>query len=189
MPRTPRDSAPGLHHVWVNATGNESYFIDDVDRIEWIRQLARTLDVYDWRCIAFAQLTTHVHLILEIADWSLPLGMRQLNYEHSVGFNLRHARGGQFVRRRYGNRRIDSGDDLIGAFVYVVLNPVKAGLALRPELWRWSSYATTLGISSDFPFVDASLVLAEVGGSVERLRATVDAEHARYVAKTGTSGV
>ncbi len=189
MPPAPRDYGPGLHHVWVNATGREAYFVDEVDRLDWIRQLVRTLELYGWRCIAFVQLDTHVHLILEINDWSLPLGMKRLNLEYSKDFNARHARRGQFVRRRYGNRRIQSGEDLVGVYVYVVLNPVKAGIAPRAEDWRWSSYPTTLGISRDFSFVDASAVLAELGGSVDALRAAVEGQHHAYLARKATSGV
>jgi putative transposase len=188
MPPAPRDYSPGLHHVWVNATGKEAYFVDEVDRLDWIRQLVRALEIHNWSCVAFAQLTTHVHTILDVPDWSLPQGMKRLNQGYSTAFNERYERHGQFVRRRYGNRRIESGSDLVGAFAYVVLNPVKAGLAPRSEDWRWSSYATTLGISDDYPFLDTSSVLAE-GGGVESLRATVEGQYERYLAQLATSGV
>ena len=189
MPRPPRDLAPGLHHVWVNATGSELYFRDPDDRIAWIRRLVRTLDSYGWKCLAFCQLDTHVHLLLEIPDDSLPVGMKHLNLEYSRDFNARHRRAGQFVRGRYGNRRIIDGPDLVGTYAYVVLNPVAAGLCLRPEDWRWSSYATTLGIARDFPFVDASLVLAETGGSTDTLRSVVEGRRLEHLPRTATSGI
>jgi REP-associated tyrosine transposase len=169
MPRPPRDLAPGFHHVWVNATGRELYFRDPVDRMVWIRRLLRTLHAYQWTCVAFCQLDSHVHLLLEVPDGSLALGMKQLNVEYSKEFNARHDRSGQFVRGRYGSRRIADGDDLIATYAYVVLNAVAAGLAWQPEDWRWSSFATTLGRSADFAFVDASAAIAEAGGSVDAL--------------------
>jgi REP-associated tyrosine transposase len=189
MPPRARDFAPGLHHVWVNATGNEYYYLDDVDRLVWIRLLVQTLDRFGWTCIAFCQLTTHVHIVLAIPDWSLPLGMKQLNFAYSAGFNLRHGRAGQFVKRRYGSRRITGGADLLGVYAYVVLNAVEAGLCPRAEDWRWSSYATTLGITNDFLFVDASLVLGELGGSTAALRDLVEARRAAHVAIRDEFGV
>ncbi|HKN63376.1 MAG TPA: hypothetical protein VJV76_03490 [Gaiellaceae bacterium] len=188
MPPAPRDHSPGAHHVWVNATGREAYFIDDVDRMDWIRQLVGTLEFCGWRCLCFAQLTTHVHLLVDVPDLSLPLGMKRLNHRYSTDFNGRHGRHGQFVRRRYGNRRIVSAGDLVGAYAYLVLNPVAAGLVSRPEDWRWSSYTTTLGLTSDFSFVDPSLVLAELGGSVEALR-TVVTSRCADLALSATAGV
>jgi len=189
MPPRPRDVAPGIHHVWVHATGPERYFVNDYDRMGWIRLLVRVLDVYGWTCLAFCQMSTHVHLLLSVPDTSLPLGMKQLNMAYSRDFNSQHERLGQFVRRRYGSRRVADGRDLLGTYAYVVLNPVTAGLVPRPEDWRWSSHATALGISSDFPFVDASVVIAESGGSSNELRRLVERRGLELLSHPATSGV
>jgi putative transposase len=189
MPSTPRDRAPGLHHIWVGATGHENYFADGEDRITWIRELVKTSRVHGWTCLAFCQMTTHIHLIVDVPDQSLALGMKCLNMGYSRDFNARHDRVGQFIRRRYGSRRIDDGADLLGVYFYVVSNPVAAGLCPHPADWRWSSYATTLGISSDFPFVDASLVISEAGGTVERLRQFIDGRTAYSLAGRAMAGV
>jgi REP element-mobilizing transposase RayT len=189
VPPRPRDMAPGIHHVWVHATGSERYFVDNIDRIGWIRLLVRALDVHGWTCLAFCQMSTHVHLMLSVPDMSLPLGMKQLNMAYSRDFNAQHQRLGQFVRRRYGSRRVADSRDLLGTYAYVVLNPVTAGVVPRPEDWRWSSHATALGISRDFPFVDTSVVVAEAG-SIEELRGLVDARGvALLMAQRATSGV
>lgn len=175
MPARPRDNAPGIHHAWVRATSHWPYFVDDLDRILWIRQLVRVRDRYGWRIVAFCQMRTHVHALLEIENHTLSPGMEYLNREYSKDFNARHDRHGHLVGRRFGSRRVQDGADLVGAYAYVVLNPVAAGACPRPEDWRWSSYATTIGLTDDFPFTDAALVLAEVGGRVDQLRAAIDA--------------
>jgi putative transposase len=174
MPRRPRDTTPGFHHVWVNATGNWPYFLDEVDRVNWIRRLVAMLDRMDWSCGAVCQMTTHVHLLLDVSNELLAVGMRDLNREYSCDFNLRHGRRGAFLRKRFGSRRIDGGEDLVGTYSYVVLNPVAEGLCLRPEEWRWSSYRTSIGMSTDFAFVDPRAVIAEVGGSGAALRKAVE---------------
>jgi REP element-mobilizing transposase RayT len=186
VPAKPRDTAPGIHHVWVNATSHWPYFVDDVDRLTWIRLLIRVSDRHGWRVLAFCQMTTHVHALLEVGNDTLPLGMEYLNREYGKDFNARHGRHGHLVRKRYGSRRVEDRRDLLGAYAYVVLNPVAAGACTRPEDWRWSSYATTIALTNDFPFVNASLVLAETGGLVDQLRAFVDARaasrvHSRHV--------
>ena len=174
MPRRPRDTSPGFHHVWVNATGNWPYFLDDVDRVNWIRRLVAMLDRTAWRCIAFCQMSTHVHLLLDIPNESLAVGMRDLNREFACDFNLRHGRQGAFQRKRFGSRRIEDSKDLLGAYSYVVLNPVAEGLCLLPEDWRWSSHRTSIGMSADFPFVDTRTVIAEAGGTPDALREVVE---------------
>jgi putative transposase len=181
VPARPRDSAPGIHHVWVNATSHWQYFVDDVDRLTWIRLLLRVCGRGDWRVIAFCQMTTHVHALLEVTNDSLPSGMEYLNREYGKDFNARHGRHGHLIRKRYGSRRTEGGRDLLGAYAYVVLNPVEAAACTRAEDWRWSSYATTIGLTRDFPFVDASPALTEVGGRVDQLRELVDARAAILV--------
>jgi REP element-mobilizing transposase RayT len=171
----------------VNATGNWPYFLDDGDRVTWLRLFVKAAGRYDWRAVVFCQMTTHVHAMFRVGDASLAEGMRYLNREYSKDFNVRHDRCGQFVRRRYGSRRIEDAADLLGAFAYVVLNPVKERMCPRAEDWRWSSYATTLGLTNDFPFVDAGVVLSEVGGSVDAIRELV-AARADALSPTGVSG-
>jgi REP-associated tyrosine transposase len=173
MPARPRDHAPGAHHVWVKATGNWPYFIDDLDRVRWIRLLEQVAGDHAWKVLAFCEMRTHVHALLDIPDLSLPLGMQYLSREYGRRFNLRHGRTGHFVERRYGSRRIANGRDLLGTYAYVVANPVKDGACRRAEDWRWSSYAAALQLSSDYAFVDSTLVLAELDGSVDALRALV----------------
>ena len=164
MPSPPRDVAPGFHHVWVNATGDWDYFLDKLDRIVWVRLLVQTMADVDWRCVAFCQMSTHVHLLLRVHDSSLSVGMRELNREYSRHFNLHHGRVGTFVRGRFGSRRIDDAGDLLNVYAYVVGNPVRAGACRRTDEWAWSSYRTTFGLSHDFPFVEAAPVIAEAGG-------------------------
>lgn len=159
MPKPPRDRSPGIHHVWVNATGNWPYFLDPLDRSTWIGLLAQTIRRLGWDCLAFCQLTTHVHVVLGVPDESLPAGMQYLNREYSKAFNWQHGRAGIFVRKRYGNRRIEDDGDLLGAYAYVALNAPRAGLCDEPEEWPWSSFATTLGLSEAFQFVNAAPAL------------------------------
>jgi putative transposase len=179
VPSAPRDSAAGLHHIWVNATGNWPYFIDHVDRQHWIRLFEHVTSTYGWAVPAFCQMTTHVHAIVDVPDGSLSQGMQYLSREYGKRFNVRHDRVGSFVRRRFGSRRIVDARDLLGTYAYVVLNPVKEGMCPRPEDWRWSSYPKTLGLTEDYGFVDARIVLAELGDSTDALRMLVAARAAK----------
>jgi putative transposase len=161
--RSRRDLAPGIQHVGVSAAGGAPYFHDDLDRAIWLRLFVSTVSRYRWRCIAVCLLTTHWHAIVEIPDSSLALGMHRLVGGYSKRFNERHGRTGYLVRGRYWSRRKDSPAAVLTAFRYVARNPVAAGLAARPEDWRWSSFATTVGASDMFGFVDATDVLGEFG--------------------------
>lgn len=174
MPRPPRDRSPGFHHLGVSAAGPAPYFRDEVDHIDWIRRFAAVLDRWGWRCLAFCQMTTHWHALVEVPDDSLPLGMHWLNSEYSKAFNDRHGRVGYLVRDRFWSRGKRDEPALLTAYRYVVANPVRAGIVRRAEDWPWSSFATTIGVSAAFPFVDASPVLAIFASDGRRARRALE---------------
>lgn len=153
-----RDARPGIHHVTVGATGDESYFLDDADRWVWIRRFLRTLDRYEWTCLSLCQLTTHVHAIVDIPDESISLGMHYLNSFYGKFFNEKNVRRGTLVRARYWSKPVEDDEQFVAAFRYVARNPVRAGLCARAEDWPWSSFATSCGLSQAFPFVDSRLI-------------------------------
>ena len=165
MPRSPRDLAPGIQHIGVSAAGAALYFMDDLDRAVWMRLFAATVSQYRWRCVAVCLLSTHWHAIVDVPDGSLARGMHRLVGGYSRRFNARHVRTGYLVRDRYWSRRKDTPAGVLEAFRYVARNPVAAGLADRPEDWRWSSYGTVVGVSDMFGFVDATNVLGEFGAT------------------------
>ncbi|MHB8468752.1 MAG: transposase [Gaiellaceae bacterium] len=159
MTRPPRDRGPGPHHVVVGATGREAYFRDELDRTVWIRDLVRVTRQLGWSCVAFAQLTTHVHVLLDVPDESLPAGMHRLNTGYGKHFNERHERAGYLRRARYWSKPKRTGSELLSAYLYVARNPVVAGLCRSPADWTWSSIATTCGLAEAYPWVDATSVL------------------------------
>jgi putative transposase len=163
MPRPLRDAAPGYHHLVVGATGPGPYYLDADDRLTWLRMFVRTLDRFDWTCVSFCQLSTHVHALVDIQSESLPLGMHRLNTAYGQYFNGAHGRKGALLRSRYWSTRMKTNGQLLAAFAYIAVNPVRAYLCERPEEWPWSSFATSCSLTQAFPFVDASAVCSLLG--------------------------
>jgi REP element-mobilizing transposase RayT len=160
MPQRPRDSQPGIHHVIVQAAGPIAYYVDHIDRLDWMRRFIRILDRYAWKCLIVCQMTTHVHTVVEVPDWSLSEGMQRLNFGYGTEFNARHERRGNLIGRRFWSERSKTDKHVLAAFRYVALNPVRAGICELPEEWFWSSFATSCGLAGTFPFVDPTYVHA-----------------------------
>jgi hypothetical protein len=178
MPRKLRDAAAGLFHITCHAVWTSELFRDDVDRIEYLRGLAVAVVDFSWTCISYCLLGTHLHLILEVGDDTLPPGMQHLNTGFACRFNSRHRLRGHVFAGRYDARRLESDAHLVAAFKYDAWNPVGAGLCGSPEEWHASSYAATIGLTEMPSFVDPSRILRYFGGSREvaiaRLRAYVE---------------
>jgi hypothetical protein len=72
---------------------------------------------------------------------------------------------------RYKDQIVQREGYLRNLIAYIALNPVRAGLVRTPELWPWSSYRSTAGLSSNPGFFCPEPVLAVFGdGSIETLR-------------------
>jgi REP element-mobilizing transposase RayT len=161
MAQRPRDIAAGVFHVYTHCVwASERYFYDDVDRMTFLRELARVTARSEWKCLAYCLMRSHYHLIVEVQDGVLPKAMQSLNWRYAMHFNTRHAMRGTTQFRRYGARRIQNDDDLVGCFTYVSLNPVDAGLCNGPAEWPWSSYAATAGLAPKPSFLDDRPLLA-----------------------------
>ena len=79
---------------------------------------------------------------------------------------------------RFYSARLTSDDHLMSALIYVLLNPVRAGVARSPQAWPWSSCAATVGAARPPGFLDVPAVLelfgTEPSASRVRLVAALD---------------
>jgi len=179
MARAPRDPQPGIYHLTARSVSLMPLFQDDVDRMDFNRQLGNLAKRPKWACLAACLMTTHYHLLVEVQDESLPIGVQQLNSRYAQRFNARHALRGHVFASRYWSRLIESEEHLLTAFRYLARNPVAAGLCDGPADWPWSSYASAVGLRNDYPWCRPHIILAYFGrpaaAAIRRLQTFVEA--------------
>ena len=74
------------------------------------------------------------------AKWaSLSEFVKEIKQRFSRYYNKRHRRKGFFWSERFKSVIVENGETLINCLAYVDLNPVRAGLAEKPEQYRWCS--------------------------------------------------
>jgi putative transposase len=160
MPRPPRDTRAGIFHVFTHCVwAAPALFRDDLNRMVFLRELARATRTFEWTCIGFCLMRTHYHLMLEVPDQALPIGMQSLNFRYAIDFNQRHGMRGHVQFARYGAVRMTDDAHLLAAYKYIARNPVEARLCSNCEDWPWSSYAGTIGLAEPHSFVDPLRVL------------------------------
>ena len=144
MTRPSRDEARGaIHHVIPQGNGRRAIVDDDHDRRAYLTRFARLRRELGWLEHAGCLMDTHHHAVVETAEPNLAVGMQRLQGGHSRWLNARHGREGQVFRHRFWSRRILDDGWLLRACIYVVVNPVAAGLCGHPGEWPWSSYRAT----------------------------------------------
>jgi putative transposase len=161
--------AGALYHVTSRGDGREDIFLSDEDRIAWLETLAEVCKRFNWACHAYCQMTNHYHMVIETPDANLSKGMRQLNGVYTQRFNRTHGRVGHVFQGRFKAILVDKDSYLLELARYVVLNPLRAKMVRRLELWPWSSYLATCGQAPKPDWLQADFVLAQF--ATQRARA------------------
>jgi len=87
----------------------------------------------------YVVMPEHVHLLIsEPERGKLPTALQML--KQNVAHQLRPCEGTPFWERRYYDFNVWSDAKRIEKLRYIHRNPVKRGLAERPEDWLWSSF-------------------------------------------------
>ena len=188
-PRRPREEGLGaIHHVVAQGNGRARIVLDDVDRIDLLRRVAASCADLGWLCHAYCLLDMHLHLVVETSEPNLGGGMQRLLADYARSFHRRRGTEGHLFRRPFYSRRVVDEAHLVSSCIYVVLNPVEAGLCSHPADWIWCSYAETAGERHGFVYVDT--LLASFGADMELSRAAYRRAVDEAVAHSGrTAGV
>lgn len=147
------------------ARGNDRrrIFLDDVDRLSYLRILGKTIVRTRWRCLGYCLMDNHVHLLVETPEPNLAGGMQRLHGSYAQLFNERHGRSGHLFQGRYGAVRMEDDAQLWTTIRYIVHNPLEAGLVTAPDAWSWSSHAAL--VAGDAPdWLDVERLLGYFGG-------------------------
>jgi putative transposase len=180
MARPMRIEFPGAVYR-ITARGNEhkKVFLNDRDRETFLKTLQQVKDRFHWLCHSYVLMDNHYHLLIETVEANLSRGMRQLNGTYTQYFNRRHSRVGHLFQGRFKSILVEKADCLLEVSRYIVLNPVRAGMAVKAEEWPWSSYRATIGMEELPQFLTADWLLGQFGPNKKQALA----EFKQYIKK------
>lgn len=185
MARPLRVEYPGaVYHVTSCGNGGEDVFLEDGDRLVFLEILSKTADRYGWLCHAYCLMGNHYHLLLETPDANLSRGMRQLNGVYTQHVNRRLRRAGHLFQGRFKAILLEKENHLLDVSRYVVLNPLRAGMAATVDEWPWSSYRGTVGLDTPLSCLETGWLLAHFDDN----RETAIQRYRQFVADGITSG-
>lgn len=171
MARPLRIEFPGAtYHITSRGNAKQTVFYDDRDSWCFLSVLEDVAKRSRWFVYAYCLMPNHYHLLVETVDKSLSSGMRLLNSVYGQRFNRNHSRVGHVLQGRFKSIVVDKEAYLLELARYIVLNPVRAGIASKPDDWKWSSYGAMMGKQPCPPFLDCEALLARFGTDLRRAR-------------------
>lgn len=147
-----------IYHVGSRGSNRGKILWDDVDCRSFAEELASTATRYGWSVLAWCLMPNHHHVVLRASQEGFCKGFHQLNGNYSRRTNRRHARSDHLFKNRPWSKELESHAHLINALVYVLRNPVEAGMCARSHEWAYSSYRATVALER----APAWLVVEEV---------------------------
>jgi REP element-mobilizing transposase RayT len=139
MARLCRHYVPGLvHHAIARFHSGEFRLSDREERDEYLRRLASGLAKSDWKLLAFALMSSHIHLVV-LAGLIAPRSLFQpVHSGFALWLNRRQQRRGQLFAERYKLWTIRRP---VGQLIaYVHNNPVRAGVVEDALASDWTSH-------------------------------------------------
>jgi putative transposase len=89
----------------------------------------------------YCLMTTHTHLQLTpTTEYGTSKAIGQLSIRYVSYFNRKYQRVGTLWTGRYRSKPINDERYWLTCLRYIEQNPVRAGLAVRHDQYRWSSY-------------------------------------------------
>jgi hypothetical protein len=146
MPRVRRMIVPGVVYHLISRFVDRQWFITtDDERACYLRLLGRSLLMSDWRCLAFAVMSNHIHLALIAGRESLGSWTRRAHSPFADFMNMAHGRiGALFVR---GPKSRPVAPERVGEVIaYIHNNPVRAGVVATAAASSWTSHQAYVGL-------------------------------------------
>jgi REP element-mobilizing transposase RayT len=177
MARRSRDDAPGVaHHVMLRGIERRAIFVDDADREDFLRRLAKLALELGFVAFAWALMSNHVHLVVRSAHAHLSRLMARLGTGYVRRFNERHDRVGHLFQNRYRSRRAVDDADLLGLVLYATRNPLRHGLVpdgASLEAFPWCGLGALLGSRAPRAFEAVTETLALFDEDPARARQSI----------------
>jgi REP element-mobilizing transposase RayT len=113
------------YHVTCRGNEQREIFREAEDRKEFLRLLARSVEIYEVNLFAYALMPNHFHLLLCTPKGNLSEFMRHFNISYTGSFNRKYKRTGHLYQGRYKAFLIDKNNYLVEVSRYIHLNPFR----------------------------------------------------------------
>ena len=137
----PRRVQVGFFHVWIRGSNRYNVFYNTDDFVGFLERCDRAAKNNKTFVSAFVLMDNHVHL--QIYTHCLNAFMKSLLMSFNQWYNRRKGLSGQLFNSPFCSKLIDNEEYLRYNYLYILTNPVRAGICENITKYRWSSYHFT----------------------------------------------
>ena len=136
------------HHIVQRGHNRQAVFVEEAYFQYYLATLRAWKRALGVKVYAYCLMTNHVHLVLDPGADATAIGKltKRLAGRRTRYVNRLERRTGSLWEGRYKSSPIEAETYLLACCRYVEMNPVRAGMLVRPEDYRWSSYRQKVGM-------------------------------------------
>jgi REP element-mobilizing transposase RayT len=150
MPRTPRLHIPGgFYHTTLRGNHRNAIFSVDSDRLLLNTIVEFALAKHGASVHAYCWMTNHLHMLVQVGTDPLAHLIRRIASGYARAYQANQDTTGHLFENRYHAVLVDSDAYLLELIRYIHLNPVRAKLVPKVQLYRWSSHHAYRGLNVD----------------------------------------
>ncbi|CAN5758587.1 hypothetical protein BH11BAC3_BH11BAC3_11840 [soil metagenome] len=153
-------NADEIYHIYNQGNNRETIFYSDDDYLEYLKLFRKFVYPY-CKVLAYCLMPNHFHFLIYATEDSATIkrlgnidscvlsnAFRLLQSQYAQYINKKKNRTGSLFRQKAKGKSMAAGDIHyeFTAFQYIHQNPFRAGLVMRLEDWRYSSFADFAGL-------------------------------------------
>ena len=170
-----------VHHIIVRFIDRDFLVNDEASRERYLQLLGRAMSESDWRCLAFAIMSNHIHLAMLAGETPAERWSRRVHPPFASWINGRLERIGPMLADTHmWTVRSENVRRLVA---YIHNNPVRARLVAHARESSWTSHRAYLGLMQ-FSWLDTQFGLDMLRLTPDEFDAYVD-ENVGYEPKPG----
>lgn len=161
MARLARLSIGGYPHLVLERAGARPLITDDADAERLLNFVRTTMQDAQVALHGYSLLPQAMWLLITPADArALGLALQGIGRRYVRAYHARHGGRGALFEGRYRAAVVEPEAHFLSALQFVETQPVRVGLALTAEEYRWTSFRQHAGFAADPSLQDHSLYWA-----------------------------
>lgn len=147
MARRKRFHSPkSTYHVMLRGNDGQNIFFSEDDKFRMCLLLQQGIERFGHNIEAFCFMSNHIHLAISVGDTSISRIIHHLAFRYTRYINRLYNRIGHLFQGRFKSVLVEDETYIKELVRYIHLNPVRAGIVLKPQNYLWSSYSTYLAL-------------------------------------------
>lgn len=134
-------SQSGIYHILFRGINQQNIFEEKADYEKFIEITANVKSQMEFEIYAYCLMNNHVHIVMkEKCEKDISLIMKRILTGYVRWYNIKYGRSGALIANRYKSVPVEVDEYFLELIRYVHQNPIKAGIAKKPEDYSYSSY-------------------------------------------------